>query len=44
MSGSEWAVVIAGVAAIAGVNWYFFVAQRTTTRAAQRTSAERAPE
>ena len=28
MSGTEWMVVIAGIAAIAWVNWYFFLAQR----------------
>ena len=27
MSGTEWIVVIAGIAAIAWVNWYFFLAQ-----------------
>lgn len=26
MSGTEWLVVIGGVAAIAWVNWYFFLA------------------
>ena len=28
MSGMNWLVVIAGVAAIAWVNWYFFLAKR----------------
>ncbi len=26
MSGSDWLVTVVGVAAIAWVNWYFFVA------------------
>lgn len=26
MSGVDWLVVVAGIAAIAWVNWYFFVA------------------
>ena len=29
MTGSEWLVVVAGVAAIAWINWYFFLAQRS---------------
>ena len=33
MSGTEWTVVIAGLAAIAWVNWYFFVAQAGTQAA-----------
>ena len=28
MSGTDWLVVAGGVAAIAWVNWYFFVAGR----------------
>jgi plastocyanin domain-containing protein len=28
MSGTDWLVVLAGLAAIAWVNWYFFVAAR----------------
>ena len=33
LQGSEWMVVAAGAAAIAWVNWYFFVAQRTAVAA-----------
>ena len=28
MSGTSWLVIVAGVAAIGWVNWYFFVASR----------------
>ena len=28
MSGTDWVVIAAGVAAIGWVNWYFFVAPR----------------
>ena len=28
MSGTDWLVVVAGLAAIGWVNWYFFVAPR----------------
>ncbi len=28
MSGTEWAVLLGGAAAIAWVNWYFFLAAR----------------
>jgi plastocyanin domain-containing protein len=34
MSSVEWAVLLAGVGAIAWVNWYFFVAQRSAATAA----------
>jgi plastocyanin domain-containing protein len=34
VSGTEWAVVLAGAAAIAWVNWYFFFAQRSVGSAA----------
>ena len=37
MSGTEWAVVITGSAAIAWVNWYFFLDGR---RAPQRESRQ----
>ena len=30
MSGTEWLVVLGGFAAVAWVNWYFFLAQRST--------------
>lgn len=33
LQGNEWLVVAAGTAAIAWVNWYFFVAQRTAVAA-----------
>ncbi len=32
MSSTEWLVVLGGVAAIALVNWYFFVAGRSVLR------------
>lgn len=32
MSRIEWLVVLGGVAAIAWVNWYFFVAGRSVAR------------
>lgn len=34
MTGSEWLVLIAGIAAIAWVNWYFFFAERRAVAAA----------
>lgn len=34
MNATEWMVVVAGLAAIAWVNWYFFLAGRTTAEAA----------
>ena len=34
MSGTEWLVIAAGVSAIAWVNWYFFVAGRSSAAAA----------
>jgi plastocyanin domain-containing protein len=37
MSGSEWFVVIGAVAAIAWVNWYFFIAGRSPAAAAVAT-------
>ncbi len=33
MTGSEWLVVAAGIAAIAWVNWYFFFAERRSASA-----------
>jgi plastocyanin domain-containing protein len=33
MAPSDWAVVLAGIAAIAWVNWYFFLAKRTAVTA-----------
>ncbi|MEO7822756.1 MAG: hypothetical protein ABIS15_04040 [Gemmatimonadaceae bacterium] len=36
MTGSEWLVVAAGIAAIAWVNWYFFFAERHAPSAAGR--------
>ena len=33
MSATDWTVVLAGVAAIVWVNWYFFVAERSTATA-----------
>ena len=34
MTGTEWLVVVGGAAAIAWVNWYFFLAPRATAIAA----------
>jgi hypothetical protein len=31
MSGSDWIVIAASIAAIIWVNWYFFIAERTAT-------------
>lgn len=33
MNGTEWAVLAAGLAAIAWVNWYFFFAERAAVAA-----------
>ena len=30
MSGVDWIVILAGAAAVAWVNWYFFLAPRRT--------------
>lgn len=38
MSGTEWMVVIGGIAAIAWVSWYFFLAQRGTRHATRRSA------
>jgi len=37
ISGSDWLVIVAGIAAIAWVNWYFFVAGRSPSRATVAT-------
>jgi hypothetical protein len=29
MSGVDWIVILAGAAAVAWVNWYFFLARRS---------------
>jgi plastocyanin domain-containing protein len=34
MNTADWIVIAGGVAAIAWVNWYFFIAQRSAVRAA----------
>jgi plastocyanin domain-containing protein len=34
IDGTDWLVILAGLAAIAWVNWYFFVAGRTSAAAA----------
>ena len=36
MSSTDWLVLLAGVAAIVWVNWYFFVAERRSVSAATR--------
>lgn len=33
MTPSEWAVLLGGIAAIAWVNWYFFLAERSAAEA-----------
>ncbi len=38
MTGTEWLVLAAAVAAIAWVNWYFFVAGRSPAAAAMATA------
>jgi plastocyanin domain-containing protein len=38
MTSSEWIVLAAGLAAIAWVNWYFFVASREAPTAAAATA------
>ena len=44
ISGTDWIVIVAGLAAIAWVNWYFFLAGRsdraTTTPPADAESKE----
>jgi plastocyanin domain-containing protein len=39
MNGTEWVVVAGGLAAIAWVNWYFFLAERTTSVVARPDAA-----
>lgn len=39
MNPMTWLVVAAGVAAIAWVNWYFFIAQRSAVSATAATSS-----
>lgn len=33
MSATDWMVIVAGLAAIAWINWYFFLAERQTATA-----------
>lgn len=40
MSALEWAVLLGGVAAIAWVNWYFFLAGRNAGAAADDAGEE----
>ena len=35
MTITEWLVVLGGIAAIAWVNWYFFIASRSAARPAE---------
>jgi hypothetical protein len=44
MSGTDWLVVAAGVAAIGWVNWYFFVASRPATMRRPDSPTTRASE
>ena len=41
MSGTEWMVLLGGVAAIVWVNWYFFLAAATRTPASNRGGEEK---
>jgi plastocyanin domain-containing protein len=43
MTGTEWLVVLGGAAAIAWVNWYFFLAQRSTATAVRAPWPTAAP-
>ena len=40
MSTANWVVLIAGIAAIAWVNWYFFLAERKTVSATSTGAAQ----
>ena len=40
MDSSQWAVAVAAVVAIALVNWYFFLAKRSTVRAESRDGVQ----
>jgi len=40
ISGTDWLVILGGLAAIAWVNWYFFVAARGTNGAPVAPPAE----
>ena len=39
MNAIHWAVIVGGLAAIAWINWYFFLAERATAVVAAGTSA-----
>ena len=43
MSATDWMVVVAGLGAIAWVNWYFFVAPRHTVAGVARPSTDAGP-
>jgi plastocyanin domain-containing protein len=40
MTSADWSVIAAGAAAIAWVNWYFFLARRPAVRAAAAGGAQ----
>lgn len=40
ITGTEWIAILAGLAAIAWVNWYFFMAGRSRATAAPPRDAE----
>jgi len=40
MNWTDWGVVIAGVAAIGWVNWYFFLAGRSASQAGRSARTE----
>jgi hypothetical protein len=41
MTSTEWIVLLAGLAAIAWVNWYFFVAGREPSQLRRRLNDQR---
>lgn len=41
ITGTEWAAILGGIAAIGWVNWYFFLAQRTSRPAKARAARKR---
>ena len=41
---TDWLVIAAGIAAIAWVNWYFFLAEGEAKRAAMRSESASRPD
>lgn len=44
MTPADWVVLVAGIASIGWVNWYFFLAQRSTVTAFAETGAQSSAE